>query len=95
MTTLFGEVIATTDFLVVIGGNAPHGPVKLVFTENQPADIEGQRVSFRGEFADENFVVRKSATHERIAERAFTLSLASPFASAEENWLRAEDELLS
>jgi hypothetical protein len=101
-TRLYGDVGESTDSLFLINGNAP-GQVKLVEAraELQLHTLSGQRVSVAGEFTGEDphdplqsFVVHGVTTHCQIAERAYELSQQSS-APPEQNWLRAETELLA
>ncbi|MEP6752997.1 MAG: DUF2934 domain-containing protein [Candidatus Dormiibacterota bacterium] len=64
--------------------------------EDNPDPAEEQEVSAdrRAENPRTQGAAREPATRERIAERAYLIAQSELAGSDEENWLRAEQELL-
>lgn len=59
-----------------------------------PAEAPEERASRRERNSCTQGAARRTVTRERIAERAYLISQSEQAGSDEENWLRAEQELL-
>jgi type IV secretory pathway VirB10-like protein len=105
-TKVYGEIHASGSDLYIHKGSVADGQLKLVIDSGKgdllsrmPA-YHGQFVTIVGEFAKKkkandsaSFVLHTIASHDQIAGRAYELSHQNP-AAVEENWLKAENELL-
>jgi hypothetical protein len=102
-TRIFGQIQKEDNGFFIKQGNVPQGQLQLLGREDilaRMADYQGQMVSMEGELSKKNkadtyatFSVHRIVSHEQIGHRAYELSQQNP-ASEEENWLRAENELL-
>lgn len=103
---VFGEVEASGTTFFIQKGSVPEGQLQLVLdkgkkqlTDRIPG-YHGQFVTVLGEYGKAKktdkfptFLVRNLASHDEIARRAYELSHENP-AMVDDNWLRAENELL-
>lgn len=107
VTKVYGEVDASGATYFIQKGSVPEGQLQLV-TDKGTAELtdriptyDQQFVTIVGEFGKKKktdkfatFVVHNIASHDEIARRAFELSHDNP-TSVEDNWFRAENELLN
>lgn len=104
---IFGEVNASGKTFFIQKGSIPEGQLQLVIDKDkkQLADripgYNGQFVTVLGEYGKQkktdkvpSFVVHNLTSHDEIARRAFELSHDNP-STVEDNWFRAENELLN
>ena len=104
---VFGEVEASGSTFFIRKGSVPEGQLQLVIDKGkaQLADripgYNGQFVTVLGAYGKAKktdkyptFLVRNLASHDEIARRAYDLSHENPV-TVEDNWLRAENELLN
>lgn len=104
---VFGEVAASGSTFFIQKGSVPEGQLQLVIdkAKKQLADripgYNGQFVTVLGEYGKAKktdkyptFLVHNLASHDEVARRAYDLSHENP-ATVEDNWLRAENELLN
>jgi hypothetical protein len=110
MRMLNGNLGATTDFWFLTNGNIPDGElvvtgqdaqVELSLTKAEGRPGAFPPVTVLGHFVSDaqpnrlaRFVVAKCVAHSVIAEQAFAIFASQKGVSAEDNWLRAERELL-
>ena len=104
---IFGEIAASGGIFFLAKGSVPEGQLQLVLDKGktQLADrlpgYGGQFVTVLGTYGKAKktdkyptFVVQNLASHDEIARRAYDLSHENP-ATVDDNWLRAENELLN
>ncbi len=104
---VFGEVAASGSTFFIQKGSVPEGQLQLVIDKGkkQLADripgYNGQFVTVLGAYGKAKktdkyptFLVQNLASHDEIARRAYDLSHENPV-TVEDNWLRAENELLN
>jgi hypothetical protein len=107
LVKVFGEVEASSSTFFIRKGSVPEGQLQLVIEKGkkQLADripgYNGQFVTVLGAYGKAKktdkyltFLVRNLASHDEIARRAYYLSHENP-ATVDDNWLRAENELLN
>jgi hypothetical protein len=107
LVKVFGEVEASGSMFFIRKGSVPEGQLQLVIEKGkkQMADripgYNGQFVTVLGAYGKAKktdkyltFLVRNLASHDEIARRAYYLSHENP-ATVDDNWLRAENELLN
>ena len=103
LTKVYGEIQATGNIFFIHKGSVT-GQLQLVVEKKELKDriptYNGQFVTILGATSkkkngqDETFVVHNIASHDQIGRRAFELSQENP-AAVEDNWFKAENELLS
>lgn len=103
LTRIFGHLHKEDSGFFIKAGNVPEGQVQLLAPkemEDRLGQYDGQLVSVAGAFSKRNkadkyasLSIRQVVSHEEIGHRAYALSQQNP-AGAEDNWLKAEDELL-
>jgi hypothetical protein len=104
---VFGEVEASGSTFFIQKGSVPEGQLQLVIDKGKKQLVDripgynGQFVTVLGEYGKAKktdkfptFLVRNLASHDEIARRAYDLSHENP-ATVDDNWLRAENELLN
>jgi hypothetical protein len=102
-TKVYGIIQASGNTISLSQGSIPEGQLKLTGPskakgfQKQASGYNDQFVTILGEFQGEGsastFLVRSIASHSDIARRAYELS-ESGGNSSEDNWIRAENELL-
>jgi hypothetical protein len=106
LTKVYGQIQTSDGKFFIEKGSVPEGQLQLELPKNsgQLADripsYTGQFVTVLGEFAKKKksdasatFVLRNITSHDEIGRRAFELSHENP-ADVEDNWFKAENELL-
>lgn len=103
-TKVYGQLQEEDTTYFIKTGNVPHGQLQLLYPKelaDQMAGYRGQYVSISGELSKKNkadtfatLSIQKIVSHDQIGQRAYELSQQNPD-SHEDNWLRAENELLS
>ena len=104
---VFGEVEASGGTFFIQKGSVPQGQLQLVIDKDKKQltdripGYNGQFVTVLGAYGKAKktdkyptFLVRNLASHDEIARRAYDLSHENP-ATVDDNWLRAENELLN
>lgn len=106
---LHGNIGATTDLLFLVNGNvvgqvglhSKVGDNDLALALGKAADTF-ERIAVIGIFLEREpitsslpkFLVEQFALHDEIAQRAFAISQSEESGAPEQNWIRAEQELL-
>jgi hypothetical protein len=106
-TKLFGEIEASGKDFFIQNGSIPEGQMQLVLDKGKKdlasrlPGYAGQFVTVLGEYGKQKktdkfptFVVKNLVSHNEIGHRAFELSHDNP-TTVEDNWFRAENELLN
>jgi hypothetical protein len=101
LTKVYGQIQTSGGKFFIENGSVPEGQLQLEIPKNsgQLADripsYSGQFVTILGEFAKKKntFVLSNITSHDEIGRRAFELSHENPSA-VEDNWFKAENELL-
>ena len=92
---IFGDLFFTTDNVVLANGIVP---LNEIFLDGpiDPAAREGEPVTVAGTIneAQTRMAVEKFVRHQSVAERAYEIFASGKGGTAEENWVRAEKELL-
>lgn len=92
---IFGDLFFTTDNVVLANGIVP---LNEIFLDGpiDPAAREGEPVTVAGTIneAQTRMAVEKFVRHQSVAERAYEIFASGQGGTAEENWVRAEKELL-
>ena len=104
LTKVYGEIQASGDTFFIHKGSVAEGQLQLVVEKKELKDripsYNGQFVTILGSTSKkkngsgETFVIHNIASHDQIGRRAFELSHENP-AAVEDNWFKAENELLS
>ena len=104
LTKVYGEIQASDNSFFIHKGSVAEGQLLL---EVEKKELKDRIPSYNGQFVTilgatgkkkngqgESFIVHNIASHDQIGRRAFELSHENP-AAVEDNWFKAENELLS
>jgi hypothetical protein len=105
LTKVYGEIQASGNTFFIHKGSVVEGQLQLVTEKKELQEripsYNGQFVTILGEAGKKKnttqgttFVIHNIASHDQIGRRAFELSHQNP-ADVEDNWFKAENELLS
>jgi hypothetical protein len=105
LTKVYGEIQASGNTFFIHKGSVAEGQLQLVTEKKELQEripsYNGQFVTILGEAGKKKnttqgttFVIHNIASHDQIGRRAFELSHQNP-ADVEDNWFKAENELLS
>jgi hypothetical protein len=103
LSKIYGQLQTEDGDFFIHQGNVPQGQLQLLASQEvkeQMNGYSGQWVSMAGKLSRKNkgdayatFSIQHIASHEQISSRAYELSQGNP-SSEEDNWLKAENELL-
>lgn len=103
ISRIYGKVETSDNSFFIEQGNVPQGKLQLLPPQeiaDQMKEYNGQFISATGTFTKKNkgdkfatFSIQKIASHDEIGRRAYELSHQNP-SSKEDNWYKAESELL-
>jgi hypothetical protein len=103
LTKIYGQLQAEDSSFFIHQGNVPQGQLQLLAGQevrDQMNGYTGQWVSIAGKLSKKNkgdtyatFSIQNIVSHEQIGSRAYELSHQNS-SSEEDNWVKAENELL-